>query len=90
VSKVGSIQTFLRLRNPNAGAVAQIHSVELNPGQVSEATKLLFHRYGDQYFLVQFWTRGSSVGFELPRPKAEREIANRTAKPKAEILTANK
>jgi len=60
----------------------------LNPGQVSEATKLIFHRYGDQYFLAQFWNLGSETGYELPRSKAEREIGRHVAQPKTEILPA--
>jgi hypothetical protein len=92
VSRVGSVQNFLQLRNDSfsSDAIGQINSVQLNPGQVSEATKLVFHRYGDQYFLAQFWTTGSTAGFELPRSKAEREIAKKAAKPKTEILTASK
>ena len=53
----------------------QINSVQLNPGQMSDATKLVFHRYGDQYFLAEFWNLGSTTGYEFRRSKAEREIA---------------
>src|SRR5512138_429804 len=35
------------------------------PAQIFEpqnATKLIFHRYGDQYFLYQVWVAGSTTG----------------------------
>jgi len=90
VSRIGSIQTHLQLKNKDSkeGAVAPINYVELNPGQVSDASKLIFHRYGNQYFLAQFWNLGSVTGYELRRSKAEREIGRNVAQPKTEILPA--
>jgi hypothetical protein len=44
-------------------------------GQPSEKTKLVFHRYGDRYFLAQVWTAGSDQGRELPKSRRETEIA---------------
>ena len=35
---------------------------------------LVFHRYGDQYFLVQVWAAGAATGREFPTSKLEREI----------------
>ena len=35
---------------------------------------LVFHRYGDEYFLSEIWPAGSSVGRELPKTRAEREL----------------
>lgn len=36
---------------------------------------LVFHRYGNHYFLWKVWNSGQSQGYEVPRSKAEREIA---------------
>jgi hypothetical protein len=36
--------------------------------------KLVFNRYGDQYFLSKVWTSGNDTGYELGRPRAEREL----------------
>jgi hypothetical protein len=35
---------------------------------------LVFHRYGDQYFLAQVWPAGAVHGREFPRTKLEREL----------------
>jgi hypothetical protein len=44
--------------------------------------KLVFHRYGNAYFLSEVWRAGSSEGKQLRKSKAEREIAK--AAPPAE------
>jgi len=45
----------------------------------SEETKLVFHHYGDTYFLSCVWVRGNTTGKELFRSRAERELAARQA-----------
>lgn len=40
-----------------------------------EKTKLVFRRYGAQYFLAQIWVEGSERGKELPLTKREKEVA---------------
>jgi hypothetical protein len=38
-------------------------------------SKLVFHVYGNHYFLSQIWTQGNDVGWELPRNHREVEEA---------------
>jgi len=40
-----------------------------------EKTKLVFRRYGAQYFLAQIWIEGRERGKELPLTKREKEVA---------------
>lgn len=40
--------------------------------------KLVFRRYGNEYFLAEVWDEGSTAAIELPRSRAEREIAEAT------------
>lgn len=42
----------------------------------SDGSKLVFHRYGEIYFLSAIWVTGKMLGRELPRSPAEREVAN--------------
>ena len=37
--------------------------------------KLVFHKYGDQYFLAQVWDEGSTTADNLMATKAERDAA---------------
>ena len=43
--------------------------------EASKKTKLIFHRYGDRYFLAQVWIAGNVRGRELPTSKHESEMA---------------
>jgi hypothetical protein len=45
----------------------------------SDGTKLVFHRYGDTYFLSAVWVTGNTTGRELFRSRAERDLATRNA-----------
>ena len=51
-------------------------------GDRSTGAKLVFHRYGDQYFFAQAWTAADNIGMEAPQSKAERasELASNARK----------
>lgn len=56
---------------------------------------LVFHRYGDQYFLFQIWPAGVTTGRELFKSRSERKIehnlaANASAGKMAKSQTAEK
>ena len=44
-----------------------------------DGSKLVFHRYGDSYFLSELWVAGNQSGKELYPSKAEREAKTRQA-----------
>ena len=46
----------------------------------ADKTKLVFSRYGNQYFLSQVWLSGAIRGHELPKSSREREIAKAMAR----------
>ena len=50
-------------------------TMSVRANQTQEETKLVFHRYGDQYFLSQIWTPGANSGRELLMPGLERKLA---------------
>jgi hypothetical protein len=55
--------------------------VPTNAAQRSESdnsSKLVFHRYEGTYFLSQVWITGNERGREVPRSRAEREMAAKT------------
>jgi hypothetical protein len=54
--------------------------LSLKAMQASQQAKLVFSRYGDQYFLSEIWMAGNTVGHQLPKSRREVEIAkNETA-----------
>jgi len=48
------------------------HSAESNSNP--EGAKLVFNKYGDQYFLSQIWPGFSDSGQQLPESRLEREV----------------
>ena len=38
---------------------------------------LVFHQYGDEYFLFEIWPAGGQTGRALPRSRTERELERR-------------
>ena len=68
----------LRISNMSAkGSVARL-TIPLN-GK-SEHAKLVFHRYGQRYFLAEVWTDGGFQGRQLMKSKQERAIEKEGAR----------
>jgi len=55
--------------------VKAILPLSCESAEVQKTSKLVFHRYGSQYFLAQIWTAGSNRGEELPKSGRESEVA---------------
>jgi hypothetical protein len=53
-------------------------------------SKLVFHRYGDRYFLSQIWAQGEERGSELPMTKVEKELRASNARPALVAVLAYK
>lgn len=56
----------------------------------SDGSKLVFHRYGDTYFLSAVWVTGNTIGRELFRSRAERELAARNAEMDLAVIRPEK
>lgn len=41
----------------------------------SDKTKLVFRRYGAEYFLAEIWVAGNNSGHQLPKTRREAEMA---------------
>ena len=59
----------IQSRNGKAGAMLMMISVQ---GKTPDRAKLMFNRYGNQYFFAQTWLDGETLGLEAPRSRAER------------------
>ena len=82
-STQGSEGLMIRARDGKGGAYLQTMSVQTEENQTQ--TKVVFKRYGDEYFLSQVWISGRSTGRELRKSRQERalerELAARAVKP---------
>ena len=68
-------QGILRLRSGDYKSNVMIMSNHVQSNTTSDASKLVFHKYADQYFLYQVWTAGSNSGRELRQSKPEMRLA---------------
>lgn len=69
-------QSVLLLRHQeDADATAIVPTIATRAVDPSSQSKLLFNRYGDRYFLSQFWIAGNSGGRQLLPSPREKEVA---------------
>ena len=74
IQSVGTSNRVLVLRgSDNSSKMVMANYCE--SARPSDKTKLIFHRYGDRYFLSQIWTAGNSSGAEFPQSSHEAEVA---------------
>src|SRR6185503_12132722 len=77
-----------RAQQSNGDTVVQIRSTDLHSNLVrftipvlastpAKNSSLVFRRYGDEYFLAEIWPMDSETGRELPKTRAERELARK-------------
>ena len=77
---------LVQSRDSRTNALFTTMSVRANETQ--EKTRLVFHKYGDQYFLSQIWTPGGQGGRQLPVSQRERELARNASVPQLIVLNA--
>jgi len=77
MSSDSSIEVLqLRSRDGHESALVRTNSVS---GQIQDHGKLIFARYGDQYFFAQAWVPANSIGMQSPRSQAEKRIERELA-----------
>ena len=75
---------LIQSRDGHVSALFTTTSVRANETQ--ETAKLVFHKYGDRYFLSQIWETGDNDGRELRIPRRERELAKNAVERKTIVL----
>ncbi len=99
LQRIALTSSYDRLVIKSADGRGDSHTVMTMPNRTSEVQKqsrLVFNRYGDQYFLSRVWLAGSDTGRDLFQSRNERSLAkeSKLAKSKSEhqkvALTASK
>jgi len=70
--------TVLQVRSAAGKASAVRLTTPVNSLRPMNSGTLVFHRYGDEYFLSEVWAKGASVGRELTKTRAERELERKS------------
>lgn len=61
--------------NETATTLTQVAQASSNPA----GARLVFNRYGEEYFLAQVWTGGSGIRQEIPKSHRERSLEKELA-----------
>ncbi len=78
---------LLQSKEGNASALFTTNTVRTSETQ--EAARLVFHRYGGQYFLSQIWTPGGNTGRQLLMPRLESQLAKNSIERQTTILASD-
>jgi hypothetical protein len=75
VQSLGSSSTAILLRSTDRQIAKTLLPNVCASSTPSTQNKLVFHRYGSEYFLAQIWRAGYEQGKELPKSSREAELA---------------
>lgn len=75
IQGVGTDGNAMLIRTPDNKPKSLVLARRCESLTTSAQTKLVFHRYGDRYFLAQIWMAGNNSGHELPQSRRETEVA---------------
>ena len=72
----------LMIQNVKTRRTAMFETDPVEAHKTPGHAKLVFHRYGDDYFLSQVWTSGDDTGREItPSHKERQELAGNNTQP---------
>ena len=78
----------IRIVSPDGKHSAIVNTLPNYAKSPSETSRLVFHRYGDEYFLAQVWTGGQNVARNPISSKRAMEIASSGGMPQAITVIA--
>jgi hypothetical protein len=76
------------VQGKEAASSAIVLTTAAQDGKISDVGKLVFNRYGDQYFLSKIWPPSSDTGRELRKSRLEREVAQRLSEGGTTVVAA--
>lgn len=83
---VSDTPTTLQLRSKDARqSITVLPRRTLRPEGKLSSAKLVFHRYGDRYFLSEVWMFAAQLGHELRQSRAEREEVAKNSAGRREV-----
>lgn len=75
LKSLGSSDTAMLIQSADGQMAKMILPNACESSKAPMTSKLVFHRYGSEYFLAQIWTAGYEQGRELPKSSRETEVA---------------
>jgi len=88
LAATGAVRVFNE--NTHDAAVALSTPLRAPTSSADPEVKLVFNRYGNQYFLSRIWDGHSALGRELPISKAERALLAESRLPETLVILARR
>lgn len=70
----------------SAHASKAVTAIDIFGKSKEEQPRLVFHRYGDAYFLSEIWNGNGNMGRAIPRSQREKEFASNGAAPALAVV----
>ena len=86
VDTLSSDIKVVRVSNSSSAVVSMAQGATANSKERSGQALLIFHRYGDQYFLARIVDGRGELGLEIPASHTERELFNTASLEKFETI----
>ncbi len=67
----------LLVRRDDSKSAVSVLALPTQAKAAGDETRIVFRRYGNEYFLYRIWTPGLEVGWEIFQGKLETELSNR-------------
>ena len=85
VARVGGTDQ-IKVSDGNASALSWASNASPSPQERTGQALLIFHRYGDQYFLSRIVDGSRDAGMELPISRTEKELSKTASLEKFETV----
>ena len=81
ISRTSTIDEMsLTMQRKDGEGNAIVLTKPINSEERQSESRLVFHRYGERYFLSQVWTSGDALGRELYKTRQEQSLETELAK----------
>ena len=78
--------TTLMIQSKDGHQAAFASTIGVSSPKAEDIGKLVFNRYGTQYFLSKVWGPQNPTGRELLKSRTEIEVAKNMSKPQGEVV----
>ena len=82
--------TTLSVHNVNSNAATLVLSISCRSQKPAANARLVFYRYGQQYFLAEVWNRNSSLGNQIKINSRQMELARNQSKEEVVLMASQK
>lgn len=86
IKRTTNISGAMEINGDGTGTLCLMRATESS--QPRNRTELVFHRYGEKYFLAEVWKSGENSGVRLQTSRAERSLKSEMAKNASSDQTA--